>query len=106
MKLKPMTCPNCSGNIKKEGDEYICENCGSVFCDEDSRDSTITKNINITKTENVNKNIRNENYNETHTFDHTDVENNKTSAKFLVFMFVFLFAIMFVMMFLEKFGIM
>ena len=31
MKLQSMNCPNCGGDLKKEGNVLACENCGSSF---------------------------------------------------------------------------
>lgn len=31
MKLQSMNCPNCGGDLKKEGNVLACENCGSTF---------------------------------------------------------------------------
>lgn len=31
MKIIDLKCPNCSGNLKKDGDNYICNSCGGVF---------------------------------------------------------------------------
>ena len=31
MKLVNLTCPNCSGNMKKEGENIVCQSCGAVF---------------------------------------------------------------------------
>ncbi|MBR4819096.1 MAG: hypothetical protein IKZ74_03470 [Clostridiales bacterium] len=31
MKLQSMNCPNCNGQLKKEGENFICSSCGSAF---------------------------------------------------------------------------
>ena len=31
MKLVNLTCPNCSGAMKKEGENIVCQSCGAVF---------------------------------------------------------------------------
>ncbi|MBP5492260.1 MAG: hypothetical protein J6Y08_05390 [Clostridiales bacterium] len=31
MKLVNLTCPNCGGNLVKEGDNLICQSCGGAF---------------------------------------------------------------------------
>lgn len=31
MKLVDLTCPNCSGKMKKEGENIVCQSCGAVF---------------------------------------------------------------------------
>lgn len=31
MKLQSMNCPNCNGQLKKEGEGLICSSCGSAF---------------------------------------------------------------------------
>ncbi len=31
MKIVDLKCPNCSGNLKKEGDLLVCDSCGATF---------------------------------------------------------------------------
>ena len=31
MKLQSMNCPNCNGQLRKEGEGLICSSCGSAF---------------------------------------------------------------------------
>lgn len=31
MKLQSMNCPNCNGQLRKEGDGLVCSSCGSAF---------------------------------------------------------------------------
>ena len=31
MKIVDLKCPNCSGSLSKDGDNYICNSCGGVF---------------------------------------------------------------------------
>ena len=31
MKLVNLTCPNCTGLLKKEGNNLICQSCGAAF---------------------------------------------------------------------------
>ena len=31
MKLVNLTCPNCSGSLKQEGEKLICQSCGAAF---------------------------------------------------------------------------
>ena len=39
MRLVDLKCPNCSGNLVKEGDNFVCRSCGGSFAvDYDSSD--------------------------------------------------------------------
>lgn len=59
MKLKVLKCPECRANIEiEEGrNSCFCTYCGcKIILDEEKQETTINKNINITK--NINKTNR------------------------------------------------
>lgn len=74
MKLKVLKCPECRANIEIEDgrDSCFCTYCGcKIILDDEKRETTINKNINITK--NINKTNR--------YIDDAEVERVKTEDK-------------------------
>ncbi len=92
MKLQRLSCPNCNASLNmeltKESDYIFCPYCGQQFhIDNEKREYTFNKNININK--NINHIKRK--------IDETEIEKARASAKETKYTLIFI-AAMFILM--------